>query len=303
MLPDSTIVLRMQKPDFYGDKAIHMPFGHHYHERKEVSTGFAITQFGLFFRIVVPVYLGEEYIGAVGWALNSSLLAEHIEEQHNIVYGVIVDTKNYEALSSNPVEGLEINKHLLLQSSNSDTLFSKLPVDFDPHVSIQTVNIDGRQYLFYVEELKNFVDKHIGDILLATDITEERILFRNQMANAIGITLFVLLLSFTILHFSFAKFIGRIELLNETLEVRVDTRTRELQKALDEIKTLEGILPLCSYCKKIKTDKGQWQDVDVYIHRHTEADISHGLCPECAQQYYPEEYADILQSIESGSKQ
>jgi PAS domain S-box-containing protein len=62
----------------------------------------------------------------------------------------------------------------------------------------------------------------------------------------------------------------------------------ELQKALKEIKTLRGILPLCSHCKKIRDDKGYWKKVDVYIHQHTEADISHGICPDCAEKYYPE---------------
>ncbi len=62
----------------------------------------------------------------------------------------------------------------------------------------------------------------------------------------------------------------------------------ELQKALKEIKTLRGILPLCSFCKKIRDDKGYWEKVDVYIHKHSEADISHSICPECAKEHYPD---------------
>lgn len=62
----------------------------------------------------------------------------------------------------------------------------------------------------------------------------------------------------------------------------------ELQKALGEIKTLRGILPLCSFCKKNRDDKGYWEKVDVYIHKHSQADISHSVCPECMQKHYPE---------------
>lgn len=62
----------------------------------------------------------------------------------------------------------------------------------------------------------------------------------------------------------------------------------ELQKALKEIKTLRGILPLCSFCKKIRDDKGYWEQVDVYIHKHLQADISHGICPACAKEHYPD---------------
>ena len=63
---------------------------------------------------------------------------------------------------------------------------------------------------------------------------------------------------------------------------------RELTDALTEIKTLRGILPLCSYCKKIRNDKGFWEQVDVYIHKHSRADISHSICPDCMEKYYPD---------------
>lgn len=62
----------------------------------------------------------------------------------------------------------------------------------------------------------------------------------------------------------------------------------ELQEALKEIKTLRGILPFCSFCKKIRDDKGYWEKVDVYIHKHSQADISHGVCPDCADEHYPD---------------
>jgi PAS domain S-box-containing protein len=63
---------------------------------------------------------------------------------------------------------------------------------------------------------------------------------------------------------------------------------RELQEALTEIKALRGILPLCSYCKKIRDDQGYWEQVDVYIRKHSRADVSHGICPDCAKKFFPE---------------
>ena len=63
---------------------------------------------------------------------------------------------------------------------------------------------------------------------------------------------------------------------------------KELQEALKEIKTLQGILPLCSFCKKVRDDEGYWEQVDVYIHKHSQADISHGICPECFKKHYPD---------------
>lgn len=76
--------------------------------------------------------------------------------------------------------------------------------------------------------------------------------------------------------------------LKDTLEQRVATRTQELQTALDTIKTLHGIIPICASCKKIRDDKGSWNQLETYISEHTEADFSHGICPDCARRLYPE---------------
>lgn len=64
----------------------------------------------------------------------------------------------------------------------------------------------------------------------------------------------------------------------------------ELQEAMASIKTLKGLIPICASCKKVRNDQGYWQQVEVYVRDHTEADFSHGLCPECAKKFYPEYY-------------
>lgn len=63
---------------------------------------------------------------------------------------------------------------------------------------------------------------------------------------------------------------------------------RKLERALDRIKTLRGLIPICAACKKIRDDKGYWHQVEVYVRDHSEADFSHDICPECAQKLYPE---------------
>jgi hypothetical protein len=60
----------------------------------------------------------------------------------------------------------------------------------------------------------------------------------------------------------------------------------ELQKALSEIKTLSGLLPICASCKKIRDDRGYWNQIESYIRDHTEAEFSHSLCPICAERLY-----------------
>ena len=65
-------------------------------------------------------------------------------------------------------------------------------------------------------------------------------------------------------------------------------RNRELEHALEQIQTLRGLIPICAGCKKIRDDEGYWQQVEVYLREHTQADFSHGLCPECASRLYPD---------------
>jgi methyl-accepting chemotaxis protein len=73
----------------------------------------------------------------------------------------------------------------------------------------------------------------------------------------------------------------------------------ELRRTLGEVKTLRGLLPICASCKKIRRDQGSWQQIESYIREHSEAEFSHGLCPECAKELYPE-YWDRVQ-ISSGA--
>ncbi|MBI2427251.1 MAG: HAMP domain-containing protein [Ignavibacteriales bacterium] len=63
----------------------------------------------------------------------------------------------------------------------------------------------------------------------------------------------------------------------------------ELQDATNKVKTLSGLLPICSSCKKIRDEDGTWNILEKYIHDHSEAKFTHGLCPECAKRYFPDQ--------------
>lgn len=65
----------------------------------------------------------------------------------------------------------------------------------------------------------------------------------------------------------------------------------KLQNALAQVKQLSGLLPICASCKKIRDDKGGWHQIEQYVKEHSEADFSHGICPDCMRKLYPE-YAD-----------
>jgi hypothetical protein len=63
---------------------------------------------------------------------------------------------------------------------------------------------------------------------------------------------------------------------------------KKLQEAEDEIKTLKGIIPICSSCKNIRDDKGYWNQIESYIKKHSDADFTHSICPKCAKELYPD---------------
>jgi PAS domain S-box-containing protein len=76
--------------------------------------------------------------------------------------------------------------------------------------------------------------------------------------------------------------------LERALQEEREAVIAELQQALENIKTLKGLIPICASCKKVRNDQGYWQQVEEYVSQHTEADFSHGLCDECARKLYPD---------------
>lgn len=92
---------------------------------------------------------------------------------------------------------------------------------------------------------------------------------------------------------------NRHQLVEALEERRREARERErligeLEEALSKVRTLTGLLPICSSCKNIRDDQGYWKQMEAYISEHSEAEFSHSLCPPCAQKLYPEVYASIF---------
>ena len=78
-----------------------------------------------------------------------------------------------------------------------------------------------------------------------------------------------------------------------TLQDRLAERVAELQEALSKVKQLSGLLPICSYCKRIRGDENYWERVESYITEHTDAKFTHGICPQC--------YDKVLADFDAGS--
>lgn len=71
------------------------------------------------------------------------------------------------------------------------------------------------------------------------------------------------------------------------VEAEKENLIKELLATIAEIKILQGLIPICAHCKKIRDDKGLWQQLEKYIQDHSEAEFSHGICPDCTEELYP----------------
>ena len=74
---------------------------------------------------------------------------------------------------------------------------------------------------------------------------------------------------------------------------KLSSRNAELVQAMEQVKRLSGMLPICSACKKVRDDKGYWRQIESYVQEHSEAEFTHGICPGCMRDLYPE-YCEAL---------
>ena len=194
------------------------------------------------------------------------------------------------AKMSPPTQEQEVNP--------GDDLFDRAPVGYmilDPSGVVIRVNRAWRKSLGYADS--EAVGKHVDAFLLPEGTRFADLLARHEATRYVeeaplrlrrkdgGVMDVLLNADFTTNHV-------RCIYLDVTVQRRLEQEREELlrgvQKALAEIRTLRGFLPICASCKKIRDDKGAWQPVEVFIRDRTEVEFSHGICPECAVALYPE---------------
>ena len=94
----------------------------------------------------------------------------------------------------------------------------------------------------------------------------------------------------------FCELYRQRQLLHKRYE-EISAKNQELIRQMQEIKTLRGLLPICSHCKKIRNDKGYWESIEKYVQEHSEACFTHGLCFDCIRLLYPDIPLDQLRDI------
>lgn len=142
----------------------------------------------------------------------------------------------------------------------------------------ETVRLDVVETYVPIMRAGHFV----GAFEIYLDITESTVKIdkvikkSNIILSIISISLFIALFLTTVKAGRSLEERNRVAMENEKL-------IQDLRSALTEIKTLQGILPICCCCKKVRDDQGSWTQIEAYIRDHSEADFSHGYCPECAE--------------------
>ncbi|MBC8177929.1 MAG: PAS domain S-box protein [Desulfobacteraceae bacterium] len=142
--------------------------------------------------------------------------------------------------------------------------------------------------LFATKEVRKFTDV-ITIIDISRNDTEEFVVEMKDGKN------FVVEVSASNVTSASGELVGRIASFvditkRKQIEADREELIKKLQDALDKIRVLRGILPICASCKKIRDDSGYWCQIESYIKEHSEAVFSHGICPDCAKKLYPEFY-------------
>jgi hypothetical protein len=154
----------------------------------------------------------------------------------------------------------------------------------------ETKSLEGQ--LMSVDVVETYVPLMSDDIFLGAfeiyyDITARKQQLDKLLSRSsarVFIVALGLLLSIIVILFIENKTISK----RKQAEKEREELIAELQDAVTKIKTLGGLLPICSNCKKIRDDKGYWKQIESYIRDHSEAEFTHSICPKCAKKFYPE---------------
>lgn len=179
------------------------------------------------------------------------------------------------------------DKKLFLQEMLKDIQKQGFSYTIYKHAKPNNKNINKKLTLFYLYEPLQWI---ITSSVFLDEVNEEiekKELELNAQVHRTIIVSISLLFAFSLLVLAvFYRISSKVYKKIEDNELQLLETNKELQQALTEVKQLSGILPICSFCKKIRSDDGYWLQVEQYIEKHSEAVFSHGLCRECMDEHY-----------------
>jgi hypothetical protein len=290
---DRTNFLRVYDPARFGDVINRFTFLEAVKTGQD-SAGIELGKLGtLTLRVVHPWKIN----GKIAGYIEMGEEIDHIVEKlHNILDVELYISIYKEFLKK---ENWKAGMRLL----NRQTIFlEKGKHDYMEMATNLKLSVNYLDYRVGVVPLYDAGEREIGDIIILYDVTEHIASFRKTILIVVGYSAVAGLLLFIFFSFYLGKLESVISGHQVNLERIVEDRTKELTDALSEIKTLRGIIPICSNCKQIRDDEGLWSQIETYISDHSEAEFTHGYCPECVKELYPDMHGRIMKKIEDKKK-
>lgn len=181
----------------------------------------------------------------------------------------------------------ELNIDLFKATSGNDALALILERDFAlVLLDVQMPGMDGYEVAELMRQFEK--SKHIPIIFITAINTGDQQVFKGYESGAVD--------------YLFKPIVP--EVLRSKVSVFADLHQQKalIKKQVEEIKTLRGILPVCSHCRKIRNDAGGWDHLEVYVREHSEAQFSHGICDLCLEEHYPEVAEDFADQAGASAK-
>jgi rubrerythrin len=313
---DQTNFLRVYDPDRFGDVVNRFTLLEAIRTGQD-SAGIELGKLGtLTLRVVHPWQINGKIVGYIEMGEEIDHI---IEKLHNIldvelyitIYKDFLREENWKAGMRllNRQNDWNYSPHAVIVSQSLKSTPQSLNVFLEKgkheYMEMATdlkLSINQLDYRVGVVPLFDASEREIGDIIILYDVTDHLSSFKKTILLTVSYSVVAGLILFIF----FSVYLGRLESqianYQNNLEEIVKNRTKELTDALSEIKTLRGIIPICSNCKQIRNDEGIWSQIETYISDHSEAEFTHGYCPKCIKELYPDMHGRVMKKIADKKK-
>ncbi|MCK5071304.1 MAG: PAS domain-containing protein, partial [Desulfocapsa sp.] len=266
ILPDNTIILRVQKPELSRDNiSTFLPDVVEANLTKTEFHGFGVARSGMQYRIVEPVVYNGQHVGVVLFGLKASFISDMLEEQLDVPSGLAILNEECDFVEHTEKAGLRGNTHTVRVSDKK--IFDILPKNIDWSQQRRDFHVNDRNYiLLNLFPLKNYIGKQLGRYFIILDVTEEREAASRIFYRALVACCLLLVLSFVVIYVGYNALVQKIVNLNQTLqnnnlelEDRVNERTIDLQESESQLRQIIDLVPHFIF---VKDETGKFEIVN-----------------------------------------